>query len=253
MLEAIGFRKEVGRVEVTFRARTKVKRAKKPETEKTKEATMAGELRGPIKPTFHFGYWGLKGEKKRSAGDHNPQTRDRDHTTYGVYGLQYTYGLSRLDIIKEMLKQKTPNNKNADLTELRDHVFFFWANDQPDKLACLYLLYGLLVFWPFRSCPCVDILVFLLDRNLTVIVEKYGSHFFFPFSRVLFQKEMINFFLSIIAGSTPASTDSLRSPYTSAIYFHAISPDARDFPRGRRVSIIASYQIGGIRSLGMLF
>ena len=67
MLEAIGFRNEVGRVEVTFRARTKVKRAKKPETEKTKEATMAGELRGPIKPTFRFGDWGLKRRKKKEV------------------------------------------------------------------------------------------------------------------------------------------------------------------------------------------
>lgn len=37
MLEAIGFRKEVGRVEVTFKARTKVKRAKKPKRGKRKK------------------------------------------------------------------------------------------------------------------------------------------------------------------------------------------------------------------------
>lgn len=78
---------------------------------------------------------------------------------------------------------------------------FFKTNEWPVRqLASLCLLYGLLVFWPFRSCPCVDILVSLLDRNPIVIVEKkYGSislfyhfiiftdiFFFFPF--FLFKK-----------------------------------------------------------------
>lgn len=75
-------------------------------------------------------------------------------------------------------------------------------------------------------------LVSLLDGNLTVIVEKYGSHFFFPFSLFLFPNE-INFFLS--AGSTLLLAQILSGVPTLAHLFSRDQSDARDFPRGRRV------------------